>query len=55
MRSDSALAESRTEMLGRSRVETEDFLGQHHIPLAVIDDAEMDRDAAQAASRRHPR
>jgi hypothetical protein len=42
-------------MLGRSRVETEDFLGQHHIPLAVIDDAEMDRDAAQAASRRHPR
>jgi hypothetical protein len=27
-----------SEMLGLSRVETEDFLGQHHIPLAVIDE-----------------
>ena len=46
-----------SEMLGLSRVETEDFLGQHHIPLAVIDEAELDREAAlfEAASRRKPR
>jgi predicted HTH domain antitoxin len=46
-----------SEMLGLSRVETEDFLGQHHIPLAVIDEAELDREAAlfEAASRRNPR
>jgi predicted HTH domain antitoxin len=46
-----------SEMLGFSRVETEDFLGQHHIPLAVIDEAELDREAAlfEAASRRNPR
>jgi predicted HTH domain antitoxin len=25
-----------SEMLGLSRVETEDFLGQHHVPLAVV-------------------
>jgi hypothetical protein len=44
-------------MLSLSRVETEDFLGQHHIPLAVIDEAELDREAAlfEAASRRSPR
>jgi hypothetical protein len=44
-------------MLDLSRVETEDFLGQHHIPLAVIDAAELDREAAlfEAASRRNPR
>ena len=46
-----------SEMLGLSRVETEDFLGQHHIPLAVIDEAELDREAAlfEAVSRRNPR
>ena len=46
-----------SEMLGLSRVETEDFLGQHHIPLAMIDDAELDREAAlfEAAFRRNPR
>jgi len=46
-----------SEMLDLSRVETEDFLGQHHIPLAVIDAAELDREAAlfEAASRRNPR
>jgi predicted HTH domain antitoxin len=45
-----------SEMLGLSRAETEDFLGQHHIPLAVIDEAELDREAAlfEAASRRNP-
>ena len=46
-----------SEMLGLSRVETEDFLGRHHVPLAVIDEADLDREAAlfEAASRRNPR
>jgi predicted HTH domain antitoxin len=46
-----------SEMLGLSRVETEDFLGQHHVPLAVIEEADLDREAAvfEAASRRNPR
>jgi predicted HTH domain antitoxin len=46
-----------SEMLGLSRVEAEDSLGQHHIPLAVINEAELDREAAlfEAASRRNPR
>jgi predicted HTH domain antitoxin len=46
-----------SEMLDLSGVETEDFLGQHHIPLAVIAAAELDREAAlfEAASRRNPR
>ena len=46
-----------SEILGLSRIETEDFLGQHHIPLAMVDEAELDREAAlfEAASRRNPR
>ena len=46
-----------SEMLGLSRVETEDFLGQHHIPLSAIREADLDREAAvyETASRRHPR
>jgi predicted HTH domain antitoxin len=46
-----------SEMLGLSRVETEDFLGRHHVPLAVIEEADLDREAAvfEAASRRKPR
>ena len=46
-----------SEMLGLSRVETEDFLGRHHVPLAVIGEADLDREAAlfEAASRRNPR
>ena len=46
-----------SEMLGLSRVETEDFLGQHHVPLAVINEADLDREAAllEASSRRNPR
>ena len=46
-----------SEMLGLSRVETEDFLGRHHVSLAVIDEADLDREAAlfEAASRRSPR
>ena len=35
-----------SEMLGLSRVETEDFLGHHHVPLAVIAEAHLDREAA---------
>jgi predicted HTH domain antitoxin len=43
-------------MLRLSRVETEDFLGQHHVPLSSIDEADLDREAAlfEAASRRSP-
>ena len=46
-----------SEMLGLSRVETEDFLGRHHVPLAAIGNAELDREAAlfEAASRRKTR
>ncbi len=46
-----------SEMLRLSRVETEDFLGLRHVPLAVIDEADLDREAAlfEAASRRNPR
>jgi predicted HTH domain antitoxin len=42
-----------SEVLGLSRVETEDFLGQHHVALAVIHEADLDREAAlfEAASR----
>jgi predicted HTH domain antitoxin len=34
-----------SEMLGLSRVETEDFLGRHHVPLAEISDADLNREA----------
>jgi len=46
-----------SEMLGFSRIETEDFLGRHQVPLAVIGEADLDREAAlfEAASRRNPR
>jgi len=46
-----------SEMLGLSRIEAEDFLGQHNVPLAVIDQADLDREAAlfEAASRRNAR
>jgi predicted HTH domain antitoxin len=46
-----------SEMLSMSRVETEDFLGRHHVPLSVIDESDLDREAAvfEAASRRKPR
>ena len=46
-----------SEMLSLSRVETEDFLGRHHVPLSVIGEADLDREAAvfDAASRRKPR
>jgi len=43
-----------SEMLGFSRVETEDFLGQHLVPLSEISEADLDRQAAlfEAAARR---
>jgi predicted HTH domain antitoxin len=46
-----------SEMLGLSLVETEDFLGQYHVPLSAIGETDLDREAAlyEAASRRHPR
>jgi predicted HTH domain antitoxin len=42
-----------SEMLGFSRVETEDFLGRHRVPLAAITAADLDREAAlfEQASR----
>ncbi len=44
------------EMLGFSRVETEDFLGRHQVPLSNIGPADLDREAEifEAASRRRP-
>jgi len=46
-----------SEMLGLSRVETEDFLGQHQVPLSAIGEADLDREEAlfEAAARRRPR
>jgi hypothetical protein len=46
-----------SEMLGLSRIETEDFLGRHQVPLAAIGEADLEREAAlfEAASRRDPR
>lgn len=42
------------EMLGFSRIEAEDFLGHHQVPLAALNEADLDREAAvfEAASRR---
>ncbi len=46
-----------SEILGFSRIETEDFLGQHHVPLSAMAEADLDREAAlfEAASRHNPR
>jgi len=43
-----------SEMLGLSRIETEDFLGHHGVSLSTIDVADLDREAAnfEAAARR---
>ena len=35
-----------SEMLGLSRVETEDFLGRHRVSLAAIAESDLDREAA---------
>ena len=34
------------ELLGLSRIETEDFLGRHQVALADVTEAAMDREAA---------
>jgi predicted HTH domain antitoxin len=34
-----------SELLGFGRVETEDFLGRHKIPLAELDETDLDRDS----------
>lgn len=46
-----------SEMLGLPRVEAEDFLGRHGVPLAHVAQADLDREAAlfEAASRTTPR
>lgn len=46
-----------SEMLGLSRVQAEDFLGQHQVPLALVDEGDLQREAAlfHAASQREPR
>jgi predicted HTH domain antitoxin len=46
-----------SEMLGLSRVETEDFLGRHRVPLAIIEEMDLNREAAvyEVASRRKAR
>ena len=40
-----------SEMLGLSRVETEDFLGRHHVPLCEIGEADLDREVAVGIGR----
>ncbi len=45
-----------SELLGLSRVETEDFLGRHNVPLSAVVEADLDREAAlfeKAARRRN--
>lgn len=46
-----------SQMLGLSRIETEDFLGHHHVPLSAISEADPDREARlfEAASRHRAR
>jgi Uncharacterised protein family (UPF0175) len=43
-----------SQMLGLSRVETEDFLGRHHVPLAAIGGVDLDREAAVFEARSRP-
>jgi predicted HTH domain antitoxin len=42
-----------SELLGFSRIEAEDFLGRHQVPLSALDSNDLDREAAlfEAASR----
>jgi predicted HTH domain antitoxin len=46
-----------SDLLGLSRVETEDLLGKHQVELARIDTSELDREAAifETASEPHRR
>jgi hypothetical protein len=43
-----------SELLGMGRIEAEDFLGRHSVPLAQIDEAELEREAKlfEEAARR---
>jgi predicted HTH domain antitoxin len=43
-----------SELLGMGRIETEDFLGRHNVPLAQIDEADLEREAKlfEEAARR---
>jgi predicted HTH domain antitoxin len=34
-----------SQLLGLSRIEAEDFLGRHKVPLADMDEADLDREA----------
>lgn len=34
-----------SEMLGLSRIEAEDFLGNHHVELASLEESDLDREA----------
>jgi hypothetical protein len=46
-----------SEMLSLSRIEAEDFLGRHQVSLSLIDEGDLDREAAlfDATSLRQPR
>ena len=46
-----------SELLGFGRVETEDFLARHQVPLAELGETDLDRDAAvlDSLTRRRPR
>ncbi|HEY1422542.1 MAG TPA: UPF0175 family protein [Candidatus Acidoferrum sp.] len=46
-----------SELLGLGRVETEDFLGRHGVPLSDLTEADLDREAAlfDAAAQRKNR
>ena len=46
-----------SQMLGFSRIETEDFLGRNQVPLADLTPADLDREAAviEAAFRKRNR
>jgi predicted HTH domain antitoxin len=46
-----------SELLGLSRIETEDFLGQHCVPLSTLEESDLNREAAifDAASCRRQR
>lgn len=46
-----------SELLGFSRIEAEDFLGKHDVPLASIQESDLDRESRlfDALSRHHNR
>jgi predicted HTH domain antitoxin len=46
-----------SELLGFSRIEAEDFLGRHDVPLASIQESDLDRESRlfDALSRHHNR